>query len=777
LDTSGTDSQPPSQARPTLPGEHLAPLEEAMLAMAKTGEWVDCGEGPFDLAAMQSWGRERAVSAAVLRDLLVGGLWPVHARGVRLRGVLISGLLDLEGATLRCPLSLDGCYLDASDPVCFDHATALRIALTKCQLAGGLTANMLTARHVDLSRSTLLKGPLSLMCANISDELICSGAQLNGTDRDLNALVAGGIKVGGSVYLDPYLDDKPFTADGAVWLARADIGGDLACGGAQLGSNSDGIGLLAEGVKVGGHVFLREGFKTDGAVRLLGADIRGDLSCRAARLGRDRNGNALVADRMTVGGEVHLYKGFTADGAVVLNGADITGDLSLSGARLTGADYDGNALVADGMKAHHDVLLGKEPAGDGEAGQPFTAAGAVRLARADIAGQLICSGAQLNRDNDGNALIADGIKVGRDVSLDKAAADDGEAAQPFTAAGTVRLTRAEITGQLSCSGAQLNRDNNGNALVADGIKVGAAVLLNEGLTAAGTVSLNSARADRLVLSPAKPAGADEITFNFTAKEAQIAGELQWAPDGQFAGRVNLEDARVGELEDNNWTRTGKQARGYWPPDGQLRLSGFTYGGLGEASVQQRLEWIRSQYEGVKPAALATQPYEQLAAMYRQAGQDTEARVVAIARRRDLRKYGNLNWYRKFGNWFLDETIRYGYQTWRAAAGLAAVFVVFLVLSVFGQHQHVIVPTGDVTGLRPAPTAMQCTSDYPCFYPLGYTIDTVIPIINVHQADHWGPDGHASAGLLWVVAAWGATAAGWALATLLVAGYTGLVRQT
>ena len=92
-----------------------------------------------------------------------------------------------------------------------------------------------------------------------------------------------------------------------------------------------------------------------------------------------------------------------------------------------------------------------------------------------------------------------------------------------------------------------------------------------------------------------------------------------------------------------------------------------------ASVEQRLGWIRSQYEGDKPAAFAAQPYEQLADMYRQAGQDTEAREVAIARRRDLRKYGNLNWYRRFGNWFLDKTIRYGYQTWRAAVGLAAVF--------------------------------------------------------------------------------------------------------
>ncbi|HYB88718.1 MAG TPA: hypothetical protein VEC76_17870 [Streptosporangiaceae bacterium] len=714
MDTSDTGSPSRPQVQVILAGGHPTPLEEEMRAKAAAGELLDCGGGPFDLAAMQLWGEERAVRAAVLRDLLVGGQWPVHAKGVRLRGARISGLLDLEGATLRCPLSLDSCYLDAADPACLDHATASRVALTRCQLTG-LNANMLTARQLDLSCSTLRTGPLSLMCASIADELICSGARLNGTDADLNALVAGGMKAGGSVYLDQCPDGR-FIAAGAVWLARADIGGDLACSGAQLGSNRDGTGLLAEGVKVGGQVFLREGFTADGAVRLLGADITGDISFRAAQLGSDHNGNALVADRMRVGGEVHLYRGFSASGAVVLNGADITGDLSFSGAQLTGTDHDGNALVADGMRAHHDVLLDRAPAGDGAAWLPFTAAGAVRLARADIAGQLGCSGAQLT--------------------------------------GT---------------------DDDGSALVADGIKVGAAVLLDQGFTAAGTVSLNSARADQLVLSPARPAGASEIAFDFTAAEAQIAGPLQWAPGGQFSGRVNLEDAKVGELEDD-WTAAGEEAHGCWPPGGRLRLSGFTYGGLGQASVQQRLGWIRSQYEGSKPAAFAAQPYEQLADMYRQAGQDTEARVVAIARRRDLRKYGNLNWYRRFGNAFLDKTIRYGYQTWRAAAGLAAVFVAFLVLSVVGQHQHVIVPLGDVKGFHPVPTATRCTSDYPCFYPFGYTVDTVIPIINVHQADHWGPDAHAPAGWLWVFGAWGATAAGWALATLLVAGYTGLVRQ-
>jgi len=214
----------------------------------------------------------------------------------------------------------------------------------------------------------------------------------------------------------------------------------------------------------------------------------------------------------------------------------------------------------------------------------------------------------------------------------------------------------------------------------------------------------------------------------------------------------------------------------------LSLDGFTYGRFGgdqQATVEQRLAWIRSQYPpraADSQADFATQPYEQLAAVYRQAGQDTQARKVAIAGRADLRKYGNLNPYRRFGNWFLDWTIRYGYQTWRAAAGLVAVFVIFLALSFLAQQHHLMVPVGDTDGLHYLPSATKCTSDYPCFYPFGYAIDTVIPIINVHQADNWGPYGPPPWGHAWIAGTYVATGLGWALATLLVAGYTGLVRQ-
>ena len=49
----------------------------------------------------------------------------------------------------------------------------------------------------------------------------------------------------------------------------------------------------------------------------------------------------------------------------------------------------------------------------------------------------------------------------------------------------------------------------------------------------------------------------------------------------------------------------------------------------------------------------------------------------------------------------------------------------------------MIPVGDIEGLHPVPSATQCTSNYPCFYPVGCTVDTVIPLIS--QATAGGSD--------------------------------------
>src|SRR5262245_33788980 len=265
----------PAEDRPAGPGGSLLPLEVEVIACAAAGGLVAGGAGPCDLAEMQACGQARTVRAEVLQHLLIAGLWPVHAKGVRLRGVRISGHLDLKAATLACPLSLDGCYLDAGRRASLDYATASLVTLTGCRLAG-LTGRMLTARELDLRNSILTK-PLSLRGAVIG-QLICGGAQLTGRDGHGYALTARGLKVSGIAHLD-----DGFTAAGAIRLAGAEIG-QLRFDGARLtGRDGHGYALIAGGMKVSGNVYLDKGFTAAGAIRLSGAEV-GQLICDGARL-------------------------------------------------------------------------------------------------------------------------------------------------------------------------------------------------------------------------------------------------------------------------------------------------------------------------------------------------------------------------------------------------------------------------------------------------------------------------------------------------------------
>jgi cytoskeletal protein CcmA (bactofilin family) len=685
------------------PGERLTQLEEEMIAYAAAGEWLSGGEGPFDAAGMKAWTAERTVRASVLGHLLISNQWAVNVKGVRLRGVRILGKLDLEDSVLRCPLSLDSCYLDHLEPVCLDRAGAASLSLTGCLLPG-FAADMLTVRELSLSSSTLT-GPLSLPNAEITGLFSCRGATLASADPDRYSLNADGIKVGGDLYLD-----QGFHSDGTISLSGATITGLFSCRGATLASTGpDRYSLRAAGIKVGGDLYLGDRFRSDGRISLPGATITGSLVCGdASVVASGYDGITLLADKINVGGNVYFDQGFNSDGPISLSGATITGSLVCRDARVVASGSYRGALRADGIKVGGDLYLGDR----------FRSDGRISLPGATITGSLVCRDVHVAAGaNDSTALLADRMMVGGDVSFDS-----------FSAHGATSFRSVRISGSVYMK--QLKLPDTGIALDASG--------------------------------------------------AQIAGVLVWEPGRPISGSVSLDGAEVGKLQDS-WLPGA--VNGYWPSDGGLRLNGFVYhalGGVPAATLSQRVAWVRSQYRS-RPgdggqAVFAIQPYEQLAAVYRQAGQDTEAQAVTIARYRDQRRLGNLTAYRRAGNWLLDKTIQYGYQNWRAAAGMVTVYLIIVIISILAQHQGVIIPVGDTTNLHPVPVASRCTSDYPCFYPAGYAFDVVVPLINVHQAQYWGINAAAPWGWAWISATWIATVLGWTGATFLVAGLTSIGRR-
>ena len=217
MDIGDIGPQPPAQEQFAVPGwrpaDGLMPREEEMLKAAARG-LVDDGPGPFDLAGMKAWTEERTVRAAVLRHLLIDDEWLVDTKGVRLRGARIHGHLDLEAATLRCPLSLQSCYFDSVQPPALGFAKVSLLELKGCHLAGLVGKSVVVSKDLDLSDSTFT-GLIDLSAADITSDLKLSNARLHGKDEDGNALVADSVKVGGRAMLD-----GGFTADGCVRDAR-----------------------------------------------------------------------------------------------------------------------------------------------------------------------------------------------------------------------------------------------------------------------------------------------------------------------------------------------------------------------------------------------------------------------------------------------------------------------------------------------------------------------------------------------------------------------------
>jgi len=162
-----------------------------------------------------------------------------------------------------------------------------------------------------------------------------------------------------------------------VSLNGAQIGGNLECGGAKF-INHMNIALNGEGLNVRGDVFLTNGYHAEGEVRLLGAQIGGNLQCDGGTL-INPTGRALDAGHINVQGSVFLRKGFRAEGEVALLGAQVGANVECDGG--TFANPTGKALNADSIKVHGNVFLRNE----------FQAKGEVWLLGAKIGGDLECN--------------------------------------------------------------------------------------------------------------------------------------------------------------------------------------------------------------------------------------------------------------------------------------------------------------------------------------------------------------------------------------------------
>ncbi|MGW1563778.1 hypothetical protein ACWCQ1_46040 [Streptomyces sp. NPDC002144] len=501
------------------------------------------------------------------------------------------------------------------------------------------------------------------------------------------------------------------------------------------GSNMPG--LRADGLRVNSDFSLDDvtvtGHSKDGAVRLQGARIAGQLSARHAVIS-NHAGPALHADNLGVGEMLVLDNlvatGHSKGGAVRLPEAHIVGQLSMSSAKIE--NYDGPAVQADGLAVNAPIMLNQLKA------TAHTEDGAVRLLNARITGELNLVKAILGNEL-GPCLAADGLHVDGNIVVGGLnAAGHGEL-------GTVRLVNVQCRGRLSVRGARTvgatltNRD--GPALRADRIRVESDVFLAD-LTAKG-----SGKRATLRFPGAHIAG--DLTVNGAVTAVGEQRELLDLQHAKVDGQLSL-------FHEPFWQDAFDQPNEHRP---RLLLNGFTY--AAKFKKPRPETWLKV-LQTCMPHYVP-QPYRQLAEALGADGDEEQAKRVLIAQQDAL--HATLSgWWARVGHRVSGMTVRYGYRSGRALAGLVCVlaisWVVMVVAATFGVLVH---------------SAKHGSIHCGVVESLGEALNRTVPLLRFSvygncELTRAKPAQAVYLGALLL------QALGWAFLTLFVAGFTGIIRK-
>lgn len=334
------------------------------------------------------------------------------------------------------------------------------------------------------------------------------------------------------------------------------------------------------------------------------------------------------------------------------------------------------------------------------------AEGGVRLTDARVGGSVyFCS--TVVRNTAGPAVTAEGLAVARDILADGTCSMHGS-----SVLGTLILLDARVDGVLWARDATI-RNDAGTAVHGGGLRLGRDLYLDGGFTAKGC-------------------GTTRATVHLSG--ARVGGPLHLTCSG-----VQHDDDQY------RWSVDGLVYEGVPLVDGRSDLAGWVY----------LLQRATPRY--------SAQSYQQIAAVCRAEGHDSDLRAILMAQRRDQVRRGGLTgtdlWWARITGIVLG----YGYQPWRALLILIAVLIGSIALTI---------GLGNAGALAAGPPPRACT----VIETVARGLDLGAPFLPRAPASTCMITA-TDAGVILTIVTWLLQTATWALAALFIAGFTGIVRRT
>ncbi|MGW7415492.1 oxidoreductase [Streptomyces sp. NPDC054863] len=382
----------------------------------------------------------------------------------------------------------------------------------------------------------------------------------------------------------------------------------------------------------------------------------------------------------------------------------------------------------------------------------------MRLTDAQIGTDLLINQIVVHRDRRGRSIAADGLSVAQDLQ-----------AELIETRGEISLRGAKIGVSLSLRGSRLSNPYGRRALNAPQLTVERSLYLTpaglfsqtygnttppyglgQGLGATPARGMRMQRFEcqgGLRLDDGRFGDAVDLQdARFTMENDQELSlrriqtpELRFLGERPERGKVVLSGAKIITLVDKSTS---------WPGPGGLSMGGFVYENLvplGHFPLARRLEWVTAATPEYAP-----EPYERLAAVKRNSGEDSEAREVLLAKQRRRRE--TLPLAGKVWGVVQDWTVAYGYRPGRAALWMLVLWAAGTLA--FSRH--------DPAPIKP--------DEHPQWSAPLFALDLLVPVINLGQDGYWRLEG------MWQWASACLILLGWILATTVAAGASRLLRR-
>ena len=485
----------------------MTPIDRLIVEAARRGTWADISTGlPAHDAPNVS------VSASLLRDLLLGtasvlGDCPAPL-GVRIRGAVIEGVLDLQdccGSDGRGlpPLLLERCRIvgDVAQPehwvIVGDHSEFSRLTLRDCS-AGRISL------HGARIRSDLDLDGLHPLDGQRSCQVFADGSRLDGsvTARGAKLRIPPGLK----------LARDPSIADYALNFRHSHIQGSL---------------------------LLQPDFVAEGGVNLGRATVQGNVWAESAQLLAARS-TAFSAQSLSCQGVVAL-RGSTRDGrslqCMARGGVDLL-DASLGWLDMRGIDISKEvpddepgawALTLSALRVRDHLWL--QSLSDAI---PTRIKGSVDMVGCHVGGDLVMSDVFIEAPSS-QAIEARNMRIGGSLRLDR-----------FN--HPIQLEGSHIDHDLLAINANIAPATDGYSLMARNVQVGNDMWIAE---FQGSINIELARIGGALMIRGKDLAAvnakdlevrGSVTLSGTARQADESQTLRF-DGGKYHGEFSIEGLR------------------------------------------------------------------------------------------------------------------------------------------------------------------------------------------------------------------------------------------